>query len=165
MPRPSAKKAAEDKNKVPAPVAAAPQMPPQPMMPTGMPPQGMPMQHQHQHRPQQQQQFMPQVQMPQQAPPPVGVPSMQPQPGRTVDAESFVTVRDSVRLPSHTSPSLCTIHAAPGKNLCYRRHSLGIFARLPSSDDAWCYGNGSDEDGSRPPSSYPSRLNPTSARV
>lgn len=96
MPRPSTKKGVEDKNKAPAPVAAAPQLPHQPMMPTGIP-QGMPMQPQHQPRPQQQQ-FVPQVQMAQQPPPPVGVPPMQPQSGRIVDTESFVTVRDSVSL-------------------------------------------------------------------
>ncbi len=106
MPRPS-KKSAEDKNKVPAHVVAS-QMVPQPMMPMGGH-HGMPMQPQHhqQHRPQQPQQFMPQMQMPQQPPAPIAVPQMQPQSGRTVDSDAFITVRDSV---SYSHPAFSILN-------------------------------------------------------
>lgn len=100
MPRPS-KKAAEDKNKGPAAVAAAP-VPQPPMMPTAMPPQGIPMQPHHQYQPQHQ--HFQQVQMPpqhQQPPPPqpTGVPPQQQQGTRVIDNDSFLRVRDSVSLP------------------------------------------------------------------
>ncbi|KAF4125023.1 HMG (high mobility group) box [Geosmithia morbida] len=105
MPRPS-KKSADERNKAPATLPTQVMMP-HAAMPQGIPgmPQQLPQHHQQHHQqrpgvPQQQQQQMaqqqpPQVQMPhQQPPPPVGVPTM-PHPGRVVDSESFLTVRDS----------------------------------------------------------------------